>query len=151
MLAWSLLFCLDWTLTHDFFLLPPDCWNYQCASPCLALSCLCRLFHNITFLSWHLDTLLVVPSFILGRMRLPLRQDHLLCCFSSLSFDVTLPATCSKAELVLQDFLAFTTNWIWWVSAKRLFWQLQISTRCLPGWNTDRRATAQPQQLVVLF
>ena len=110
MLAWSLLFCLDWTLTHDFFLLPPDCWNYQCASPCLALSCLCRLFHNITFLSWHLDTLLVVPSFILGRMRLPLRQDHLLCCFSSLSFDVTLPATCPEAEPVLQDFLELAAN-----------------------------------------
>ena len=39
----------------------------------------------------------------------PLRWS-LLCCFSSLSFDVTLPATCPKAELVLQDFPELTAN-----------------------------------------
>ena len=42
----------------------------------------------------------------------PLRQGHLLCCFSTLlvSFDVTLPATCHKAEPDLQDFPELTTT-----------------------------------------
>jgi hypothetical protein len=41
---------------------------------------------------------------------MPLRQGHLLCCFSSLSFEVTLPATCPEAEPVLQDFLELVAN-----------------------------------------
>jgi hypothetical protein len=43
---------------------------------------------------------------------MPLRQVHLPCCFSTqlVSFDVTLRATCSQAELVLQDFPELTEN-----------------------------------------
>jgi hypothetical protein len=34
----------------------------------------------------------------------PLRRGHLLCCFSSLSFDVTLPATCLRPNLFSKIF-----------------------------------------------
>ena len=36
-----------------------------------------------------------------------LERSHLLCCFSSLSFDVPLPATC----YLLQDFLELAPNY----------------------------------------
>ena len=42
-----------------------------------------------------------------GSNHLPLRQGHLLCCFLSLSFDVTLPATC------------LSPNWF-----SKVFWSL---------------------------
>lgn len=52
-------FVLAGLLLMIFFFWPPDCWDYQGASPCLTLSYLCRSFHNIKFLSLHLDILLI--------------------------------------------------------------------------------------------
>jgi hypothetical protein len=34
----------------------------------------------------------------------PLRQSHLLCCFSSLSFDMPLPATCLRLKWLSKIF-----------------------------------------------
>ena len=45
-----------------------------------------------------------------GSDHLPLRRSHLLCCFSSLSFDVPLPATCLRPEPILQDLPELTLN-----------------------------------------
>jgi hypothetical protein len=55
---------------------------------------------------------LIVTSFSLDRLvqTIPLRQGHLLCCFSSLSFDISLPATCPEAKTVLQDFPELAAN-----------------------------------------
>jgi hypothetical protein len=46
-----------------------------------------------------------------GSDQKPLRWGH-KCCFSTqlVFFDVTLPATCCEAELVLQDFPELTAN-----------------------------------------
>lgn len=65
---------------------------------------------------------------------MPLRQGHLQCCFSDSPSFLWCDTACHLPWGWTSSPRVNCNLWIWWLSAKRLCWQLSISTSRNLAW-----------------